>query len=105
MTTRKAEAGSEWLRRPRKAGGSREAQQPEDDGPIAVLPIRPPDILSGLRSNNVPLESIVRSVEIALIQHCLGKRASMRVAARRLGLTPAALSARMRRLGLPAPEQ
>jgi transcriptional regulator with GAF, ATPase, and Fis domain len=104
MTTRKAEAGSAWLRRPRKAGGAREAQEVHDDGPIAVLPIRPPDIL-GLRSNNVPLESIVRSVEIALIQHCLGKRASVRVAARRLGLTPAALSARMRRLGLPSPEQ
>lgn len=103
MTTRKVEAGSGWLRRPRKAGGAREA--PADAGTIAALPIRPPDILSGLRSSNVPLESIVRSVEIALIQHCLGKRASMRVAARRLGLTPAALSARMRRLGLPAPEQ
>lgn len=105
MTTRKVEAGSTWARRPRKAGGARDAQQAQGDQPIAVLPIRPPDLLGSLRSNTVPLETIVRNVEIALIQHCLGKRASVRVAARRLGLTPAALSARMRRLGLPAPEQ
>jgi transcriptional regulator with GAF, ATPase, and Fis domain len=52
---------------------------------------------------DVPLELILRNVETALIQQSLERTDNVRSAARSLGLSPEALSAKMRRLGIAPP--
>ena len=55
------------------------------------------------RSPEIPLERILRDVEGALIRISLQRTPSLDAAARILWLTPAALSLRMRRLGVQPP--
>ncbi len=89
--------------------GRTRAESSGDEGGPPVLPIAPAasrrSPKHGGTQPEIPLERILRDVEAALIRISLHRATSVDVAARRLGLTPEALSLKMRRLGVTLPAE
>jgi transcriptional regulator with GAF, ATPase, and Fis domain len=94
VTIRKTASSSDWSRSGKAVSRGAEVER-------RMLPI--PLERIGRPRPEVPLDLILQSVERALIRQSLEHAATVRGAARVLGLSTEALAAKMRRLGISAP--